>query len=243
MVSWSFKEAVFQVSTSTKIYLGLVAFLVAVKLLFLLRPTAFPLAEQESAFYWTTITFIAVIGFLGLVLSRRTGFPDIWDPAVTNRDRFLIPTVIGLIYGVITVINDLPDPAPIHLQPPLSLAFYSYGATFLEIMLRLFAIPFLMWIGGFVLRGRWQTGVFWVAVAIAALYEPLPYLTHDLSAAPNLAAPSIIFKTLTGPLFLANVVAGWLFRRSGFLAPLTMRLSFYLIWHILYGGFLSAALR
>lgn len=160
-------------SPSVKIYIGVVLFLCAVKVLFLLFPTAFPLAEQESAFLWTTIAVIALLGFVGPILSRRTRIPDIWDSNVSVRQRFLLPTIIGLVYGVITVIRDLPSPSPVHLPLPLSIAFYSYGAVFLEILLRLFAIPFLVWlISHLILRGRWQTTVFWLAVVIAALYEP-----------------------------------------------------------------------
>jgi hypothetical protein len=42
-----------------------------------------------------------------------------------------------------------------------------------------------------------------------------------------------------GDAFLANVVSGWLFKKYGFLAPLVMRLSFYLVWHIIYGGLIT----
>ena len=229
-------------STSSKIYIGLVAFLVSVKVLFLLFPTTFPLADQETAFSWTTIAVIALMGFVGLILSRRTGFPEIWDTGISLRQRLLIPTLIGLVYGVITVIKDLPSPSPVHLKLPLSIPFYAYGAVFLEIMLRLFAIPLLVWlISNVIFRGRWQTQVFWFAVVIAALYEPLPHISEQLRGATAIAAPNIILKWATEPLFLANVVAGWLFRKYGFLAPVVMRLSFYLIWHILYGGLISVA--
>ena len=227
-------------SPSVKIYIGVVLFLCAVKLLFLLFPTAFPLAEQESAFRWTTIAVIALLGAIGLVLSRRTGIPDIWDPKISLPQRFLLPTIIGLAYGVITVIRDLPSPAPVHLKLPLSVAFYAYGAVFLEILLRLFAIPFLVWlISNLILRGRWQTPVFWVAVVIAALYEPLPHITKEVS--DGAAVPVILLKWIFQPLFLANVVSGWLLKKAGFLAPLMLRLSFYLVWHIIYGGLISTA--
>jgi hypothetical protein len=230
-------------STSTRIYIGLVAFLVAVKIIFLLFPATFPRADQEDAFSWMIIAVIALMGFIGLILSRRTGFPDIWDARISNRQRFLIPILIGLAYGVITVIKDLPGPSPVHLKLPLSIPFYAYGAVFLEIMLRLFAIPVLVWlISNVILRGRWQTKVFWFAVIVAALYEPLPHIKEQLSNAPAIAVPSIIVEWATETLFLANVVSGWLFRKYGFLAPLTMRLSFYLVWHIIYGGLISTAL-
>ena len=83
-------------SISTKIYLGLIAFMVSVKVMFLVFPTVFPGADQEGAFFWTTILAIAVMGFIGLILSRRIGFPEIWDAKVSNRQRFLIPTFIGV---------------------------------------------------------------------------------------------------------------------------------------------------
>lgn len=230
-------------STSTRIYILLVAFLVAVKIIFLLFPATFPRADQEGAFSWMMIAAIALMGFIGLFLSRRTGFPDIWDTRISNKQRFLIPIIIGLVYGVLTVIKDLPSPSPVHLKLPLSIPFYAYGAVFLEIMLRLFAIPLLVWlISNVILRGRWQTQVFWFAVIVAALYEPLPHISEQLSSAPAIAVPSIILGWATETLFLANVVSGWLFRKYGFLAPLTMRLSFYLVWHIIYGGLISTAL-
>ncbi len=228
-------------STSTKIYLGLVAFLVVVKVIFLLFPAAFPGADQVSAFYWTTIFVVAAMGFVGLVLSRRAGFPDIWDARISNRQRFLIPALVGLIYGVETVLRDLANPSPVHLKLPHSVPFYAYGAVLLEVMLRLFAVTFLTWlISNVILRGRWQTPAFWVAAVAAALYEPLPYIREELSGAPAIADPSVVIKWATEPLFIANVVSAYLYRKYGFLAPLVMRLSFYLVWHIIYGGLIAS---
>jgi len=105
-------------STSTKIYFGLVAFLVVVKVVFVLFPTAFPGADQESAFNWTTISAIGLMGFVGLVLARRTDFPDIWDARISNFQRFFIPTLIGLIYGIETALRDLANPSPIICSCP-----------------------------------------------------------------------------------------------------------------------------
>ncbi|MCI0423189.1 MAG: hypothetical protein L0312_28860 [Acidobacteria bacterium] len=227
--------------TSAKIYFGLVAFLVAVKVVFLLFPTTFPRADQEVAFYWTTILVVASMGFAGLVLSRRTGFPDIWDARISSRQRFFIPTLVGLAYGIETVLRDLPNPRPVHLQLPLSVPFYAYGAVLLETMLRLFAVTFLTWlVSNVILRGRWQAPAFWISAVVAALYEPLPFIQGELSAAPAIAAPSIIIKWATEPLFIANVALAYLYRKYGFLAPLVMRLSFYLVWHILYGGAIAS---
>jgi len=228
-------------STSIKIYLGLVLFLISVKLFFLLAPVKFPLSDQAGAFSWVTILTIAALGFIGLVLSKRTGFPDIWDTRISNRQRFLIPAIIGVVYGVITVLEEFIGArshpfqlsSDFNVKFPLSIPFYAYGAIFLEILLRLFAIPFLVWLlSNVVLRHRWQTQVFWLVAVLAALYEPLPYMTAALKHTGIISALMI----LVGPLFVANLVAAYIFRKYGFLAPLVMRLSFYLIWHIIYGG-------
>jgi len=147
-----------------------------------------------------------------------------------------------LLYGVITVIEDLRSPSPVHLKLPLSIPFYAYGAILLEIILRLFAITFLVWLfSNVLLRGTWQTQVFWIAAIIAALYEPLPFMRADLASVSGLSVAIVLLEWAIQPLFLANVITGWLFRKYGFLAALVMRLSFYLVWHIIYGGLISTA--
>lgn len=228
-------------STSTKIYFGLVLFLIGVKSFFLLAPVKFPIADQAGAFSWLTILTISVLGFIGLVLSRKTGFPDIWDSRISNWQRFLIAAIIGLVYGGITVLvelwgarsHPLQLSSDLHVKFPLSIPFYAYGAILLEMLLRLFAIPFLVWlISNLVLRRRWQTQVFWLVAILVALYEPLPYMTEALHSTGLPSALGI----LAGPLFVANLVAAYIFRKYGFVAPLVMRLSFYLVWHVIYGG-------
>jgi len=170
-----------RLSGSLKIFLGLLAFLVLVKLLFLAVPVQFPVAGQEGAFSWLTLTAIALMGFVGVALSRRTGFPDMWDAKVSKRQMFLVPCLVGLVYGLFTVVPLLLGEAyrlhphalgaEAHVKFPLSIPFYTYGAIFLEILLRLFPIPLLVWlISNVLLRGRWQTHVFWLAAVIMAFY-------------------------------------------------------------------------
>ena len=35
------------------------------------------------------------LGLVGLRLARKLGLPDIWDSAVPNRGRFIVPALIG----------------------------------------------------------------------------------------------------------------------------------------------------
>jgi hypothetical protein len=39
------------------------------------------------------------------------------------------------------------------------------------------------------------------------------------------------------PLFLSNLLTGYLYRRFGFLTAVLFRMSFYGVWHVAYGNF------
>lgn len=234
-------------STSTKIYFGLIALLILIKIFFLLFPVTLTLASNEVVFSPWTILTLALMGFVGLLLAGRTGFADIWDERVSNRQRFLIPCIVGLIYGLMTIaplvfgasnrLHPLATGSDIHVNFPLSIPYYTYGALFLEIFLRLFCVTLLVWlISNVLLRGKWQTPVFWLAAFVVAFYEPMPYMLEDFTGKTSLGSLYVVFSTVTGSLFISNVIAAYLFRKYGFLAPVVMRLSHYLIWHIIYGG-------
>lgn len=236
-----------RLSTSTRIYLGLIALLILIKILFLFFPVSLPLASNEVVFSPLTILTLAVMGFVGLLLARRTGFADIWDEKVSNRQRFLIPGIVGLIYGLVTIaplllgasnrLHPLATGSDVHVKFPLSIPYYTYGALFLEIFLRLFCVPLLVWLfSNMLFSGRWQTLVFWIAALLVAFYEPLPYMMEDFTGKTLPGSLYVVFRTVTGALFISNVIAAYLIRKFGFLAPVVMRLSHYLIWHIIYGG-------
>ena len=70
-----------------------------------------------------------------------------------------------------------------------------------------------------------------------SLYEPWPFLAADLGHAPGAAWPSIVSDHLLGELFLANLLTGYLYRRGGLWTAMVLRYSFYLVWHVTYGGF------
>ena len=47
------------------------------------------------------------LGFIGLKLSQKLGFADIWDSRVTNKQRFLIPALVGIAIGVFFIFVDI----------------------------------------------------------------------------------------------------------------------------------------
>ncbi|GAH29819.1 unnamed protein product, partial [marine sediment metagenome] len=47
------------------------------------------------------------LGFLGLKLSSKLGFADIWDLKVSNKQRFLIPALVGGVVGIFFILADV----------------------------------------------------------------------------------------------------------------------------------------
>jgi hypothetical protein len=92
-----------RLTSSLFIYLGLVT------LMFLLRSLQEILPLQINPGQGTTWLFVAItalLGWIGVLLVPRTGFPEMWDAAVTNWQRLWLPLLIGLTMGAAMVIFD-----------------------------------------------------------------------------------------------------------------------------------------
>jgi hypothetical protein len=231
---------VLRVSMASFVTYGLmVATLIGGKLYFLDHPTDFPLEAQASAFEWQALLTVASCGLFGLVLAPYARFPDMWDRAVPYSSRLLVPVVWGVLYGLVTIVRDLPNPSGEHLYYPASIPFYAFGAVFLEILLRLFGLTLIAWLVGEVLfMGYLRNAAFWIANLLTSLYEPLPQVAEDLARIEQpVMAPVTLVNWAFHPLFLANLLTGYLYRRFGFLTAVLFRLSFYGVWHVGYGNF------
>jgi hypothetical protein len=165
-----------------------------------------------------------------------------WDDRVSNTRRFVIPTVDGIVYGLVTIFAlDLLNPSDVHIAFPASILFYTYGGIFLETLLRLFGLTLLTWLlaaaAGAVKIPRGDEVSFWIANVVVSLYEPMPYIQEQLAHTPTRGVPGVWIHWAFEPLFLANLLTGYIYRRFGFLSAVVLRLSFYAVWHVAYGGF------
>lgn len=227
---------------STLAFLATCAVLVAIKLLFDFYPGDYPVQGQAAAFTWPLVGGVMLIGLFGVLADRALHFPEAFADFARERRGLLIATATGIAYGILTALLDLRDPSggnPLnqaewaHVAWPWSVPFYTFGAIFLEFLLRLGALCILTWVIHVVLlRRRWLLPTFWIVNAIVALYEILPATMADAARGDwlNVAA------TPLEPLYWTNLFEGWLLLRFGWFAPIVFRLAFYLVWHILYGG-------
>jgi hypothetical protein len=232
----------FLLKRSTILFGVLSLALIAIKVLLLFALTDVPLRGQAEAFTWPLVSSIIAIGFLGLLADRASGFPDSFSDRRRDRQGILLATITGAVYGLITIgmfvwhpVNSPLNPGSAwdHVALPWSIPFYTFGAIFLEYLLRLGGLCISFWlISVVVLRGHLRLTVFWALNLLLSLYEIWPYLGPDIHAGRWDRIALSAFE----PLYLSNVFEGWLLLRYGWFTPIVFRLAFYLVWHILFGG-------
>jgi hypothetical protein len=228
--------------TSLLAYAALLAYLVFVKVTITFIPAVFRSTAQAKVFAWPAIVIFTALGFLGVFLADRTGFPSAWGADLPARRRLLGPTLWGVGLGVLAIATEaatgwtrvvaakmnLPS---IHIDWPASLLIYPGGAIIVEVLYRIFLIPVLLWlVSSVILRSRSQDRVFWVLAMLTSLLEPL---SQDLTGILNGPLP-VTFAIVFIEDFALNFVQAATFRKYGFLSAVWVRVVFYILWHVLW---------
>jgi len=181
-----------------------------------------------------------------------------FDPRVSNRQRFLIPLMIGGGIGALGSVIDLVTKgtqfiaenmgvSSFNTDFPVSLFIYTSGTVIIEAVFRMFLFPVLLWLISYViLKKRWQEQIFWILVIPLSFLEPLGQLTGQMT-------PEVMenfgqfFVMLFLPMLATNypmgVAQAYVFRKYGFLASFTLRMGYYIIWHIVYGSLIYPLLN
>lgn len=206
-------------------------------------PMSAPLQALAGA--GVILVVYGLLGFLGVVLWRRLGFPEIWEPGVDARQRFLLPGLVGAVLGIFLVVLDLVFSRfngigrITHPPFPTSLVASLAAGIGEEMVFRLFFISFWTWlVGRVLLRGRGLKPVFWVVSVLSAVLfaaSHLPSLMFLLGMSDPAAIPPVLL--LEGLLMngMIGLAAATLFRKWGFLAPVGVHFWADVIWHVLYG--------
>ena len=188
---------------------------------------------------WSATTcLLMLIGLPFVWWQSKAGLPDFIDANVSNKNRFLFPASIGLMFGLadVLVFQVLLHPEPYttlppFLQPfPYSLLLYFSGAFEVEIFYRLIPLTITLLAGISFKKGKFYIHFFWVGAILTSLREPIEQL-------PDEGFALILYSLTTG--FAMNLIQAWYFRKAGFLASLSVRLGHYLIWHILLGIYIQ----
>ena len=197
-----------------------------------------------------TVVLYGLLGYLGLRLWRALNFPEIWDDKVTNRQRFLIPAVVGAGLGILLILGDLVfsrfNGIGRMIHPPFPTSFFASLAAGIgeEIIFRLFFISFWTWlVGKVILRGRGLGIVYWVVSVLSALAFSASHLP-SLMIILGVSSPAQFSPVLLLEIFLLNglisIFAAYFFRKYGFLAPVGIHFWNDIVWHMLWGLVLMA---
>ncbi len=229
------------VSRSVRVWLLLVAFLIAAKICMqLFFPTTFADPSQAALFAWPSLTIFSVVGLIGVLLSERTGFPDAWSGQTSSFRGLLLPILIGMAWALIPIGMDRLTGytrlvaarhgiAQQYVGFWQSLVGFSTGAILVEIVYRLLVIPLVLWlVSNLIFKKKHQATTFWILALLTSALEPL----GQLSDLPVMSGLSLI--VLFSQQYLFNLTQATFFRRYGFLASILVRVGFYFVWHTLY---------
>lgn len=191
------------------------------------------------------LIFYGGLGFLGLKLSSKLGFADIWDLKVSNKQRFLIPALVGGGIGIFFILADVIfskfhtlGPIP-HPPFPTSLVVSATAGIGEEVIFRLFFISFWVWLISYViLKKRWQNQVFWVISIFSALAFALGHFPSVMILFDFKTIQEIPFVLISEIILLNGVVsllAAYYFRKFGFLVAVGIHFWTDIIWHVIWG--------
>ena len=161
------------------------------------------------------------LGYLGLKLSKKIAFADLWDSKVSNKERFLIPALTGIFLGIIFIVLDLIlsqfhtlGSIP-HPPFPTSIIASATAAIGEEIIYRLFFISFWVWlISHLILKSRWKNIIFWLitfcsAILFASAHFPSIIALYGLNTISEIPFALIIeLIILNGLLSIFTTTSG-----------------------------------
>ncbi|MEN3017357.1 MAG: CPBP family glutamic-type intramembrane protease [Candidatus Methanosuratincola petrocarbonis] len=191
------------------------------------------------------LIFYGGLGFLGLTLSQKLGFAELWDSKISNKQRFLIPALIGIGIGIFFILADAIlsqfhtlGPLP-HPPFPASLIASTAAGIGEEAIFRLFFISFWVWLISYViLKNRWQNQIFWIVTIFSALAFAFGHIPSVMILFSLNNVNEIPFALMTEIILLNGMVslfAAYYFRKFGFLAPVGIHFWTDVVWHVIGG--------
>lgn len=242
-------------STSVKIYVGLIvtlAFLAATNV-FMPQGALVPIQElpaQKPVFALVVASIMLLVygglGLLGLMLSQKIGFADLWSTTISMRQRLLIPALIGATLGVFFVFADAIlskfhtlGPIP-HPPFPTSLVASASAAIGEEVIFRLFFVSFWVWlVSNVILKRKWQNQIFWIvavgsAFAFAMAHIPSIMFLFGLKTVGNI--PVALMSEIVLLNGVLSIVAAYYFKTCGFLSAVSIHFWADVVWHVIWGA-------
>jgi hypothetical protein len=151
------------------------------------------------------------------------------------------------LFGSVIIVADLTLPALRTIHPrdinvpfPESLLFYPVIGFIAEIVFHVLPLSLLLMVLPSIFKSIRLEATMWIAVPIVAALEPTFQAVLNVVGAPLIGAPHGYRWWAVGfdwvHIFLINLVQLLTFRRYDFLSMYSLRLVYYIIWHIVWGS-------
>lgn len=237
-------------------FFGILLGLVAIGLLALI-PYGLTLSGEDFSSslipqFFVQILLYGVLILIGTQLGRVIGLGAPILEKIISREQpdgttraFLNPVLCGFSAGLLMILADVYLFAP-RLQeqlqavgetvhPPAWQGFLAsfYGGIVEEVMMRLFLLTLLAWLGSLISRtaeGKPSAAVMWISILISGLIFGLAHLP-TLAAMGITLTPLFIIRTLV--LNAVGLYYGWLYWKRGLVYAMAAHFATDLMVHVL----------
>jgi hypothetical protein len=244
-----------KLSTSVKIYVGLIVALAVLAATNVFMPQGSLVPTQElpaskPVFALAVAAIMLVVyeglGFLGMILSQKIGFAPLWSTTISARQRLLIPGFIGATLGLVFILADsflsrfhalgaIPHP-PL----PTSIVASASAGIGEEVIFRLFFISFWVWlVSNVILRRKWQSQVFWivaVGAACAFAFAHIPSIMFLFGLKTIGDIPLALMSEIILLNGVLSIVTAYYFKTYGILAAMSIHFWADVVWHVIWGA-------
>jgi len=143
-------------------------------------------------------------------------------------------SVPALLFVSITILVDLITvfPKDLNILFPLSLVFYPAMGFFAEILFHIMPLSTLLYILMFVLKNIKRSALIWVSFIIISLLEPA-YQAAPMVLSQHFPIWAIIVVFINLAAFTLYQL--YILKRHDFISMYAVRLTYYLVWHIIWG--------
>ena len=172
--------------------------------------------------------FVLGLILLSLLLSKSQF--AIYRPG--NIKGLLIAIGLAVPFGVVMILADhrIVFSADTNIAYPESLMFYPAIGYVAEILFHVLPFTLLYFSLNAILGGSNQTTIIWISIVLASLAEAIFQSVFMVGQYPAWAVAYVGLH-----VFLISFAQLFLFWRYDFITMYAFRLSYYLIWHILWG--------
>jgi hypothetical protein len=143
-------------------------------------------------------------------------------------------SALSALFFLITIVVDLKVmfPADLNVAFPGSLLFYPAIGFVVEVVFHVLPLALLLTALTAICRNIGRQKATWLCIPIVSLLEPI-YQTMPMAASPHYPFWAVVVVGLNLTLF--NLFQLFMFQRYDFIAMYSVRLVYYLLWHIVWG--------